>query len=197
MRYAAMWRKYAVWWDRMAIKASRAYEFACEAQFAVAHKAIYLQAAAATVNGRAGVTWAHIAVLHRRESNADFSTYLGNGQPLNRRTTIVPRGRGPFYGPNAFVNGCVDALQVDGLTSVIDWRLEKILYYCETFNGWGYAAHGLPSPYIWGGTNIQRPGKYVSDGKFNPRLWDSQPGCAPMLATIAKLDGTVRFARED
>ncbi len=197
MRYAAMWPRYASWWDRMAIKASRSREFEAEARFAIGHKAIYLEVAAATNNGRAGVHWYHVAVLHRRESNANFTTYLGNGQPLNRRTTIVPRGRGPFLGPDAFLKGCIDALAIDGLTSIIDWRIEKILYYCEAFNGWGYAARNLPSPYLFGGTNIQRPGKFVSDGRFSPTAWDTQPGCAPLLAMIAKLDPTVQFTREN
>jgi lysozyme family protein len=142
------------------------------------------------------VTWPHIAVLHRRESDADFDTYLGNGEPLNRVTRLVPKGRGPFTGPDAFEKGAIDALHLDGLDEVPDWRLEKILYYCEVFNGAGYANRGLPSPYVWGGTNQQRPGKYVADGVFDPNTMDRQPGCAPILAMIAKLDPSVKFVRE-
>jgi lysozyme family protein len=85
---------------------------------------------------------------------------------------------------------------LDGLSDVKDWRLEKCLYHCEIFNGAGYDMRGLPSPYIWGGTNQQRAGKYVSDGQWSGSAWDGQPGCAPILLQIAALDPTVKFTRE-
>ncbi len=188
MRYGSKWPTYAEQWDEMVINSSRSAEFTKYAQFAIANKARYLEIERAT-----GVTWPHIAVLHRRESDADFDTYLGNGQSLNQVTTIVPKGRGPF---SSFTEGAIDALRHDGLDKVIDWRLEKILYYCETFNGLGYENKGLPSPYIWGGTNQQRSGKYVSDGVFDANAMDTQPGCAPILQMIAQLDPTVKFVRE-
>ena len=191
MRYGSKWPEYARQWDAMVINPSRAAEFERLAKFAVDNKARYQAIEALT-----GVTWPHIAVLHRRESDADFDTYLGNGEPLNRVTRLVPKGRGPFTGADAFEKGAIDALHLDGLDAVPDWRLEKILYYCEVFNGAGYANHGLPSPYVWGGTNQQRPGKYPSDGVFDPNIMDTQPGCAPILAMIAKLDPTVQFIRE-
>lgn len=191
MRYAAQWPKYAKWWDAMVIKPARVAEFEAEAKFAFAHKTVYDQITNAT-----GLPWHMIAVLHRRESDANFNAYLGNGQPLDKRTTGVPVGRGPFTGPNAFFNGAVDAIRQEGWTNIKDWRLEKELYYCEAFNGWGYAGRGLPSPYLWGGTNIQRPGKYIGDRKWSGTKLDPQPGCAPLLATIRKLDPTVQFVRE-
>lgn len=191
MKYGTKWPEYARQWDAMAINSEREVEFRRIAQFAVDHKARYQAIEALT-----GVSWPHIAVLHRRESDADFDTYLGNGEPLDRVTRLVPKGRGPFTGPDAFEKGAVDALHLDGLDEVPDWRLEKILYYCEVFNGAGYANRGLPSPYIWGGTNQQRPGKYVADGVFDPNAMDRQPGCAPILAMIARLDPSVKFVRE-
>ncbi len=189
MRYSLMWPKYAKWWDAMVIKPARLHEMTGLAAFAFAHKQIYADVEAAT-----GVPWPLVAVLHRRESDANFHTYLGNGDPLSRRTTHVPRGRGPFP---TFQAGAKDALHLDGLDNVKDWRLEKALYYCELFNGFGYANRGLPSPYDWGGSNIQRPGKYISDGVWSSSAWDGQPGCAPILQQIAKLDSSVVFVRED
>jgi lysozyme family protein len=182
----------------MVIKPDRVSYFYHVANYAIAHKPQYLEIERRTTLSLAGahiigVKWYHIAVLHRRESDADFDTYLGNGDPLHQRTTHVPKGRGPF---NTFADGAVDALRLDGLTSVVDWRLEKIIYYCELYNGTGYDARGLPSPYIWGGTNIQKPGKYVADNVFRSNVWDTQPGCAPMLWTIAQLDQSVTFERE-
>ena len=187
MRYGTKWPVYAKQWDAMVINSLRAGEFSKLAKFAVDHKAQY----EASVAGQ--VPWYAVAVLHRRESDADFSTYLGNGDPLNRVTRHVPKGRGPF--PD-FPSGARDALHLDGLDSVIDWRLEKLLYYFEIFNGTGYDAHGIPSPYIWGGTNQQKRGKYTSDGHFNSGVIDPQPGCAPLLKAIAELDSSVTFVRE-
>lgn len=189
MRYAAKWPQYKAEWDRMVINLSREREFETLAKFAINHKETYLD-----IEKETGVTWPHLAVLHRRESDANFNTYLGNGDPLNRKTVHVPRGRGPF---KSFLDGAIDALRLDGLSSVTDWRLEKILYYCEIFNGAGYNNMGMPSPYIWGGTNIQVPGKYVRDGVFDHHAMDTQPGCAPILWMIAKLDPSVQFTRED
>ncbi len=191
MRYGAKWPQYAKWWDGMVIKPSRVHEFERDAAQLLAHKARYQY-----IEAKTGVPWHLIAILHMRESTADFDTYLGNGQSLHQRTTIVPKGRGPFTGPQAFENGAVDALRIDGLTSVRDWRLEKELYYCEIFNGGGYDARGLPSPYVWGGSSVQRPGKYTSDHGWNARVWDAQPGCAPILATMAKHDPSIKFVRE-
>lgn len=192
MRYATVWPQYAKWWDTMEIAPARVREFTAQAQFAVDHKAAYQDIEKAT-----GVPWSMIAVIHRREAPPDrmgdprFDTYLGNGQTLTHVTTIVPRGRGPFKN---FLDGALDALKVDGLSGVSDWRLEKQLFYLTGFNGWGY--YPRPSPYVWGGTNIQVRGKYIRDGVYDPDVWDPQPGCAPLLQMIAKLDPSVTFTRE-
>jgi lysozyme family protein len=188
MNYGDKWPTYAKEWDTMTINPSRQKEFDKLAQSAIDHKPRYQ-----AIEAKTGVPWPLIAVLHRRESDADFNTYLGNGDPLNRRTTHVPAGRGPFA---SFEDGAVDALHLDGLDKIMDWRLEKMLFYCEVFNGAGYSNRGLPSPYVWGGTNIQKPGKYVADGQWSSTTMDGQPGCAPILATIAKLDPSVKFTRE-
>lgn len=192
MRYRDKWPEYARQCNALEIKPSRVMEFTRYAEFAISHKGIYQQ-----VERASGVWWPHVAVIHRRESDASFNTYLGNGQSLSRVTTEVPAGRGPFTGPDAFLKGCLDALHLDGLDKVVPpWPLEKILYFCEVFNGGGYSRMGLPSPYIFGGTNIQKPGKFVADHQFDPTAWDSQPGCAGILWMIAYLDTSVIFTRE-
>lgn len=188
MRYGSKWPEYAKQWDRMKINSGRSAEFDKIAKFAIDHKDQY-----EAIEAKTGVPWYMIAALHRRESNADFSTYLGNGEPLNRVTRLVPKGRGPF---KTFVDGAIDALRIDGLSSVKDWRLEKMLYYAELFNGAGYANRGLPSPYIWGGTNIQKPGKFVADGRFSPNTMDKQPGVAPMMQTIIATGHLIAPERE-
>lgn len=176
----------------MVIKSNRVLEFVKMAEFAIAHKAIYQEASRVT-----GMPWAMIAIIHRREGDSDFNTYLGNGQSLKRKTTIVPKGRGPFLGPKAFIDGCIDSIRQEGWARIADWTsLERALFYCELFNGAGYDAKGLPSPYLWGGTNIQRPGKYIKDHVFSTKAMDSQPGCAPLLQQIMQLDPSIIFARE-
>jgi lysozyme family protein len=191
VRYSEIWPRYAKYCDSMVINPDRVAEFTKEAQYALDHKATYQQAEQKT-----GVPWAMIAVIHRREGNADFNTYLGNGQSLAHRTTIVPIGRGPFTGPTAFLDGCVDAIKVEGWGSISDWRLEKQLYYMLLFNGVGSEAWGHPSSYIWGGTNIQQPGKWIRDHVWSSAVMDVQPGCAPLLFSIGKLDPSIPFTRE-
>jgi len=196
MIYGRKWHEYAEQWDRMVIKNDRKKEFEKIAEYALYNRQRYL-----VIEENTGVPWSMIACIHKRESNAQdkdgnplFTSYLGNGQPLNRKTTIVPKGRGPF---NSFEEGAVDALRYDKLTNVKEWRLEKVLYYLEIFNGTGYDMRGLPAPYLWGGTNIQKAGKYVSDGPkgWRSNVWDKQPGCAPILKLIFQSDNEIK--RED
>ena len=140
-----------------------------------------------------GVPWMMIAAIHQRESDCDFDTYLGNGEPLDEVTTLVPAGRGPF---DSWEEGAIDALTYDGLTEVSDWRLEKMLFYCEKYNGTGYHNKGIPSPYLWSLTTIQEPGKYVADGVWDPNYWDTQPGCCGVLYAIHRLDPPAQYQRE-
>ena len=64
----------------------------------------------------------------------------------------------------------------------------------EQYNGLGYAARGLPSPYLWAGTDQYRAGKYVRDGVYDFHAVDSQAGCAGLLLALRALDPTVGFA---
>lgn len=206
MIYGRKWQEYAKQWDTMIINASRRTEAERAAQYAIYNKAIYRE-----IEKETGVPWPMTACDHRRESDAQdkqgnplFTSYLGNGQPLWKKTTIVPIGRGPFHKAGApldvvraaFIAGAKDAYEIDHLNQVKDWRLEKILFWLETFNGTGYHNRGRPSPYIWGGTNIQQPGKYIADHKWSGTAIDKQLGCAPILYMIAKLDSTVIYERE-
>lgn len=209
MIYGRKWREYAEQWDTMIINASRKNEVELASRYAIDHKTIYR-----VIEEETGVPWPMVACDHRRESdrqdslgNPLFNTYLGNGQVLWQKTTIEPIGRGPFIRQSdagrdknmlmaAFIAGAKDAYHIDKIDTVKDWRLEKILYYCELFNGTGYDNRGLPSPYLWGGTNIQKPGKYIADHKFNAQAMDKQLGVASILWYIAKLDTSVTYERE-
>lgn len=126
------------------------------------------------------VPWWFIAVAHYRESNADFNTYLGNGQDLDKKTTIVPKGRGPF---ETWEAGAYDALVncPPFPAKNKDWTIGGSLAMLEAYNGPGYANKGLPSPYIWSGTDQYEKGKYTADGKFDADAVDQQLGCAGIL----------------
>lgn len=141
--------------------------------------------------------WVFIAVVHNRESGMDFTTHLGQGDPLNKKTTHVPAGRGPFFGPNAFERGAVDALVSCAPYAAMtneDWSISGILTYLERYNGLGYARVGTPSPYIWAGTNQYVKGKIVVD--HGPIVWnvvDQQLGCAGLILAILALDPATSF----
>jgi lysozyme family protein/peptidoglycan hydrolase-like protein with peptidoglycan-binding domain len=145
------------------------------------------------VERRTGVPWWFVGLCHYRESNFDFETYLGNGQPLSRQTTRVPKGRGPFTGPNAFADGAVDALRLEGFVGASDWSIARVLYRLEGFNGYGYHYKGVNSPYLYGGSTAYGPpesaaGKYVRDHVFDPDFVDTQLGTAVVLKALVELD---------
>ncbi len=131
-----------------------------------------------------GVPWYVVAAIDMREEDFDHHAYLGNGDPLWRPTTHVPRGRGPFA---TWFEGAIDALRLDGMAHLPPdghWDIVTALIKCEGFNGMGYATKGLPSPYVWAGTSVQMPGKYTSDGHFDRHAFDTQPGCAGLFLTL-------------
>jgi lysozyme family protein len=141
--------------------------------------------------------WVFIAVVHNRESSMDFSTHLGQGDPLNRATVHVPAGRGPFFGADAFEQGAVDALVNCAPRAAIankDWSISGMLTYLERYNGLAYANAGVASPYVWAGTSVYDPptgrgGKVLVD--HGPIVWstvDPQLGCAGLLLAIDALD---------
>src|SRR6478735_7979036 len=48
------------------------------------------------VEAKTGVPWAVIAVIHERESSQNWGRSLAQGDPWNRKSVNIPRGRGPF-----------------------------------------------------------------------------------------------------
>jgi len=110
----------------------------------------------------------------------------------------VPKGRGPFTGPDAFTNGALDALRLEGFIGANDWGVARTLYRLEGFNGYGYHGKGVNSPYLYGGSNIYGPpeargGKYVADHVFNPGVVDSQLGTAVILKALMQLDSSIKL----
>jgi lysozyme family protein len=131
-----------------------------------------------------GVPWYVIAVKHLREASCDFRGVLHNGEKIigkNRKTTLVPANRGPF---KTWEEAAVDALRLKDLHRITDWSIERVLYECERFNGWGYHWKKRVSPYVWSGTNLYSSGKYVSDGKYSASHVDTQLGVAIVLKKL-------------
>jgi lysozyme family protein len=145
-----------------------------------------------TVEASTGVPWFVIAVIHERESGQNWFASLAQGDPWNRVSVHIPAGRGPFKSwEEAATDALVDCAPY--LARNKDWSTGGTLTKLEQYNGLGYAARGVPSPYVWSGTDQYRSGKYVRDGVYDPAAVDSQPGCAGLLLAIMALDRTVSF----
>lgn len=162
-------------WNNCHVYASRGPVFEAVAKRIKANKAVYDE-----VEKRTGVPWWFVGIAHYRESNLNLNTQLGQGDPLHSVSIHVPRGRGPF---NTFADGAVDALVncAPYAAKNKDWSIGGALTMFEKYNGLGYSQRGLPSPYVWAGTDQYVSGKYVRDGVFDPNAVDSQLGCAGLM----------------
>jgi lysozyme family protein len=157
---------------------------------AVAKRLCDAKARYQTVEKTTGVPWFLIAVIHEREASQDWNTQLAQGDRLDRKSTHVPRGEGPY---KSWEDGAVAALKPMASLNK-DWTAGGSLAMTERYNGIGYFARGIPSPYNWAGTDQYHSGKYVSDGVFNSHVVDSQPGCAGMILAMMKIDPSIKFA---
>lgn len=129
-----------------------------------------------------GCPWWVVAMIHTMECSRSWKKGLHNGQPWNKRTTWVPKGRGPFV---SWDEAAVDALKYDKAHLVPKWTLDSALYFLEGYNGRGYKKRKMNSPYLWAFTNHWTKGKYVSDGVFDPEADTKQAGiCTYLLAMI-------------
>ena len=137
-----------------------------------------------------GVPWEWIACVHHRESSGSFAGVLHNGQRIigaGRKTTLVPKGRGPF---ETWEAAAIDALKLKGLHKIADWSIPRMLFQFEDYNGWGYFNYRkVNSPYVWAATSHQQPGKYVADGEWDATATDKQLGCAAILKVLYELEG--------
>lgn len=167
-------------WDAMSISAQKGSTFKAVADRLLFNKPRYVAVAKALASKGYTISWEFIAVIHQREASGNFNTYLGNGQALNKKTTIVPKGRGPF---TSWEEGAIDALvnAPPYAAKNKDWSIGGMLNKLEEYNGLGYRAKGVPSPYLWAGTNQYTKGKYVADHVYDPNHVDTQLGCAGLL----------------
>lgn len=151
------------------------------------------------VERRTGVPWYVVGIISLRESglvagNLDFHACLHNGEHTvgtNRSTQLVPRG--VHLGPKAsWEDWAVDALVREGAHR-LNWHgedniVELVAWLLEKFNGFGYRRYGIPSPYLFGGTSVQRAGKFVRDGVFSRTAMDPQIGGMALLWVLLNVD---------
>ena len=148
-----------------------------------------------SVSARTDVPWAVIAVIHERESSQDWTRSLAQGDRWDRMSVHTPAGRGPFKSwEEAAIDALVNCAPYPARNR--DWSIGETLTMLEEYNGLGYAARGLPSPYLWAGTNQYQSGKYVRDGVYDPDAVDSQLGCAGLLQAMATLDPSAALEAE-
>jgi lysozyme family protein len=143
---------------------------------------------------RSGVPWYFIAAVHGLEASFNFRAHFHNGDhPLHQRTRQVPAGRPRVWlPPSDWESSTVDALRLMGFAGQDDWSLPRLLHRIEAFNGFGYRRMGRTTPYLWCFSNHYERGKYVADGKFDPRARSQQCGAAVMFKLLEEA-GTVSF----
>ena len=153
-----------------------------------------------------GILWWIIGGIHFKEASCDFHAILHNGQRGiigpdamrdNRKSTIVPKGVGPF--PD-WRSATVDAVKGPRWAKIRagSGDIGEILYACERYNGTGYisgAGKAETSPYLWARSNINDDfGKYVSDGKFDPNATTQKTtGFALIVKELARM-GEIQIA---
>lgn len=177
-------RGYANLWATAKIKPERRASALAIAKKLLSNKARYQK-----ISVQVGdVPWWWIAAIHNMESSGNFSKYLGNGQWLTQKTTIEPKGRGPFP---SFEAGAVDAIKLKGLQNIKTWDIPRALFEAERYNGWGYFGR-IASPYVWSFTNHYTRGKYVEDHVYDANHVSSQCGVAAIFKALEEM-GELKF----
>lgn len=148
-----------------------------------------------TVSAATNMPAEMIAALHWRESSADFGTYLHQGDPLGRPAVNIPNHIPVFY---EWEEAAIHALNMDyhksnqnDLEITAETKNPNALAsYAEMYNGLGYNSRGMPSPYVYAGTDQYVSGKYTSDGYFSNTAVDQQLGVMPLLGAIDGIQTT-------
>jgi lysozyme family protein len=159
---------------------------------AIARRLVAAKPRYQAVEVKTGVPWWAIAVIHQRESSQNWGRSLAQGDPWDRVSTRVPKGRGPF---DSWEEAAIDALVNcrPYLARMKDWSVGAALASLELYNGPGYLNRGRPSPYLWAGTDQYSAGKFVADGVYDPGHVDTQPGCAGLLMAMMAIDPSIAF----
>lgn len=152
------------------------------------------------------VDWWFVAIVSEREYGGPphWDRQLGQGDHLNEKSHNVPAGMGPYLnhpgdstpGNDAWTRCCVDVL-VNSAPFAAKWKLWTpggVATIFEEYNGLGYAAMGVPSAYVWSGSDQYVHGKYIADHVYRANVTDVQEGCMPLLAAMMAVDNSITFA---
>ncbi len=141
------------------------------------------------VGNKLNIPWFFIGIIHCMEGGLSFNKHMHNGDPLSARTVQVPAGR-PRIGnpPFTWEQSAEDALTFDKINQWTDWTIPGMLFKLEGYNGFGYRRLDTPinSPYLWSMSNHYTKGKYVADGKYDPKAVSKQIGAAVLLRRLAE-----------
>lgn len=131
-----------------------------------------------------GVPWIVPGMLHELESGCRAECQILNGQRWDRKTTIVPKGLGPW---ESWLSSAVAGLARFRFGKYKAWTPGLVGLRLEPFNGMGYADHGKNSPYLWSGSNHGvGTGKYVGDGVYDPDAVSRQVGVMVLLRALVE-----------
>lgn len=205
---AALKEKNAERWANMHLRADRipAFDATARRLCAPTAKARYEGVTSRLrVLGLYPVAWWFTAIVSEREYGGPprWDRQLGQGDPLDQVSRHDPAGRGPFIshvtdttpGNDAWTRCCLDAL-IDCAPHAArwtDWSPGGTMTIWEEYNGLGYAAHGVPSAYVWSGSDQYVSGKYVADHDYRANVVDVQEGCAPLLSRMMAIDPSIQF----
>lgn len=134
-----------------------------------------------------GCPWWVVACIHNQECGEDvgvFKAVLHNGEKIvgtGKKTTLVPKGKGPFATWN---DAAINALGGPGKMKGKASDIGTALAFLERYNGMGYRAKGVPSPYLWSYTDQYVKGKYVADGKYSATAVSKQSGVAAIMKSL-------------
>lgn len=135
-----------------------------------------------------GIPWQLTGCIQSLECSSDPLGVLHNGERIigtNKKTKLVPAGRGPF---RTWIDAALDAVDNQSGWDQPNWRIGTILKMSEVWNGTGYLRFHRQenTPYNWAKTNINDgTGKYVSDGKWSEHApSEQQVGVAALLKML-------------
>lgn len=189
--YEVLAPEYARWIDAARVRPEKAREVDQVARRLL--DAPHLAAYGATFDGTGVPVLWHAAVAER-EMGGRLDRFLGNGEVLTRVTRLVPKGMGPWA---SYQSGAIAALRHEGTDRVRAWTLERALYEDEGWNGFGYRGkpRPIPSPYLVAGLTMQQPGKYTSDGRYDPAHMDEQIGTLAIMLRLVELNPALTLPR--
>ena len=145
----------------------------------------------AEVSEKLGIPQLFIATSFEREASSDFRLSPAQGDPWNEVSRHVPKGLGPYQSWMASAISTYTSERLDQIGKE-NWTWARLCYEGELFNGFGYRAHGVHTPYDWSGTSNYARGKFTGDHRFDFTVADQQLGIIPvariMASTMSEID---------